>query len=162
VVGKGPAARRARVGDARRAAIFPGGRRAHRALLRFFLLNVRGIPKILAVVDDDLTSVTSDKCEVENVFVTDDHDLESMILASEALERVVVELADPAKVAALTARETCSLRVAKYTVEGAGESSDKKSNVLAQVRDATLIVAIYLYFTYRLRLLIECSTGRRA
>jgi hypothetical protein len=39
--------------------------------------------------------------------------------------------------------------VAKYAVEGAGESSDKKSNVLAQVRDATLIVAIYLYFTYR-------------
>lgn len=76
------------------------------------VLRANGMPLagILGIVDDDYDSVCGVGVVSQNILRTDSRDAEAMLLKSIALERVIAELSDAAKVAAFEAAEGTSVR----------------------------------------------------
>jgi hypothetical protein len=76
--------------------IISGGRpQALGALSQLAVMNVQGL---LAIVDPDLSGIVGQPIEGLNIHAPDAHDLESMLIRSAALDRVLAEHGDPALV----------------------------------------------------------------
>ena len=65
---------------------------------------------VLGVVDDDYDKLVGAEPESANLLATDAHDLECMLCRSTALDRVLVELGDPAKIASVEEMEETDIR----------------------------------------------------
>jgi len=63
------------------------------------LVNARGIPGVLAVLDPDLAGIVGPQTVIPNVLAPDAHDLESMLFHSSAFNSVMAEYADPLLIA---------------------------------------------------------------
>ena len=73
-------------------------------------LDSRQFPGILGVIDDDFDSLEQcQHCSV-NLVATDAHDLECLLLRSQALESVLGELGDPVKIKRFEQRSGLSVR----------------------------------------------------
>lgn len=53
------------------------------------ILKARGYHRRLGIIDSDFTDITKDKKTIDNLFYTDDHDAEMMIIKTEVLENVL-------------------------------------------------------------------------
>ncbi|WP_217807311.1 DUF4435 domain-containing protein [Methylomagnum ishizawai] len=73
-------------------------------------LDARRFSGALGIIDDDCDSLESWRCPSCNLLVTDGRDLECMLFCSPALERVLAELADPAKIQRFEQKSGVSIR----------------------------------------------------
>jgi hypothetical protein len=69
-----------------------------KAMRALDLLEKEGFPGIVAIVDSDFWVLKKHVPSSENLFTTDTHDLETMIIRSPALEKVLAEYASEAKI----------------------------------------------------------------
>ncbi len=74
----------------------PAGGKRH-AIDAIDILDKRGLSGALAIVDADYFHLDRVKLSSKNVLLTDEHDLELMLLLSNALDNVLDEHASPAK-----------------------------------------------------------------
>jgi hypothetical protein len=74
------------------------------------ILDKDGIVGVLAIVDADFWRLDGKEPQSPNIFITDTHDLETMILASPALEKLVNEYCSSSKVERLTQQRKKSIR----------------------------------------------------
>ncbi|MGD0953459.1 MAG: DUF4435 domain-containing protein [Methanotrichaceae archaeon] len=61
------------------------------------LLNQKNFEKLITIVDADFWNIDGIKPECKNIFQTDTHDLETMILKTGILERIISEFVDYSK-----------------------------------------------------------------
>lgn len=84
----------------------------HNATGAIQILEREGFAGVLAVVDADFTRVEEAPTVSENVLATDLHDLECMMIASPAFEKLLGEYAQPPRVEAFEKRQGCTLPTA--------------------------------------------------
>lgn len=81
------------------------------------ILEREGLQGVLAVVDADFWHLEGTEPASQNLLLTDTHDLETMILASPALEKLLAEFGSPGKIKSLTKRSGKNVR--QILLEGA-------------------------------------------
>lgn len=74
------------------------------------VLEKNGFQGVLAIVDADFWRLEGKEPGTQNLFVTDTHDLQTMILASPALDKLLDEFGSPAKIQKITEREERTVR----------------------------------------------------
>ena len=79
-----------------------GNSRKKRAIDILTILEKSDFPGILAIVDADFDRLDSIVYPSQNLFLTDTHDSETMMLRSSALERILAEYGSEDKIAALS------------------------------------------------------------
>ena len=79
-----------------------GNSRKKRAIEILTILEASNFLGILAIVDADFDHLDAIVYSSQNLFLTDTHDSETMMLRSSALERILVEYGSENKIAALT------------------------------------------------------------
>ncbi|WP_124981280.1 DUF4435 domain-containing protein [Nonlabens xiamenensis] len=62
------------------------------------LLEERGFDRKIGVIDSDFRKITGDLIELDGLFLTDDHDIEIMVIKTKALESVVRVFCSKAKI----------------------------------------------------------------
>ena len=55
----------------------------------FTILSERGFDRKFGIIDADFTRITGEEIEVDGLFITDDHDIEVMVIKTKALEHVL-------------------------------------------------------------------------
>ena len=76
------------------------------------ILDRLGIDGVLAIVDSDFWKLEQTPSPSSNVFLTDTHDIETMILSSRALEQILAEFGDQTKINAFPPIRECLLNCA--------------------------------------------------
>src|SRR5882724_8334462 len=74
------------------------------------LLSARKIRGVLGVADDDFDTLEGTRSGIAGLLYYDCSDLEMMLLRSQALDRVIAELADPVRVQTIESTEGKSVR----------------------------------------------------
>lgn len=64
----------------------------------FNILTDRGFDKKLGIIDSDFRKITGDEVDIDGIFMTDDHDIEVMIMKTKALNDVVRVFCSQARV----------------------------------------------------------------
>lgn len=90
--------------------VIGGGKKA--VLGGICLVDGNGVEGVLGIIDADFDIVEGHEVPSQNLVRTDAHDVETMILASVALDRVLAELSDPVLVGSFEARSGISVRAA--------------------------------------------------
>lgn len=62
------------------------------------LLEKRGFDRKIGIIDSDFRKITDDLIEMDGLFITDDHDIEIMVMKTKALESVVRVFCSKAKI----------------------------------------------------------------
>ena len=75
-------------------------------------LDQRGFAGVLGIVDDDFDALVERPLPSFNLLATDAHDLECVLLRSSALERLLAEYGDPAKIRRFEDAQDCTVRTA--------------------------------------------------
>jgi len=69
-----------------------------------------GVDGVLAIIDDDYDRLEGRRYRFSNLFHTDTHDIETMIIRSHALDRVLAEFGDEERISALGRRRKRNVR----------------------------------------------------
>lgn len=77
-------------------------------------LRSRGFQKKLGIIDADFGNILSSLPDFDDLFITDAHDLEVMILLTDTLERIVSFHADSERIVTFEGFRECSLREAVF------------------------------------------------
>lgn len=72
--------------------------------------NQEGIPGIIGIVDADFLRLEEEELKIENLYLTDEHDLECMLVHSPAYENIIIEYAEPNKYARFQGRKQQNVR----------------------------------------------------
>lgn len=74
------------------------------------LLEERGFDRKIGIIDSDFRKITDDLIEMDGLFLTDDHDIEIMVIKTKALESVVRIFCSKAKIESFEKKNGKSIR----------------------------------------------------
>lgn len=76
----------------------------------FNILTERGFDKKLGIIDSDFRKITGDEVDIDGIFMTDDHDIEVMIMKTKALDDVVRVFCSQSRVQAFEKEKGISIK----------------------------------------------------
>lgn len=76
----------------------------------FNILSHRGFDKKLGIIDSDFRKITGDEVDIDGIFMTDDHDIEVMIMKTKALDDVIRVFCSQSRVQAFEKQNGMSIK----------------------------------------------------
>ncbi|NRD24532.1 DUF4435 domain-containing protein [Winogradskyella litoriviva] len=76
----------------------------------FKILTERGFDKKLGIIDSDFRKITGNEVDIDGIFMTDDHDIEVMIMKTKALDDVVRVFCSQSRVQAFEKEKGISIK----------------------------------------------------
>lgn len=76
----------------------------------FNILSDRGFDQKLGIIDSDFRRITDDEVEIDGIFMTDDHDIEVMIMKTKALDDVIRVFCSQSRVQAFEKEKGMSIK----------------------------------------------------
>ena len=74
------------------------------------LLNDRGFDRKIGIIDSDFRRITDDEVEIGGLFMTDDHDIEVMVIKTKALDSILRVFCSKSKIQNFEKKNKISVR----------------------------------------------------
>lgn len=76
----------------------------------FEILTERGFDRKIGIIDADFTKITEEEVEIDGLFITDDHDIEVMVIKTRALDHVLRVFCSKSKIQDYEKKHNISIR----------------------------------------------------